>query len=83
MTDKRLVLVSWKDAQSIRSEGRWVEPDDVDGLEPWLCHSVGWVRKHTPDFITLYAHDAGDCIGGDLCIPWVCVVSVKELRAVE
>lgn len=79
MTDRRLVLITWKDAQSMQSAGRWVDPADVENLELAVCQSVGWVRKQTPDFITVYSHDAGDQIGGDLCIPWVCVVAIQEL----
>jgi hypothetical protein len=80
MSDKPLVLITWKDAQSMQSVGRWVEPNDVDALEPALAQSVGWVRRETPDAITVYSHDAGDVIGGDLCIPRVCIVDIIRLE---
>lgn len=63
----------------MQAVGRWVDPDDVDALAPAPCQSVGWVRKQTPDFITVYSHDAVDQLGGELCIPMVLVTEVKEL----
>jgi hypothetical protein len=80
MSDRRLVLIIWKDAQCIQATGRWVDASDVDNCEPATVKCVGWIRKQTPDFITIYSHDGDDVLGGDLCIPAVCVTSIVDLE---
>ena len=80
---KRLVLVVWKDAQSIASLGRWVDPGDVETLDLAVCKSVGWIFRESAEGLILFAHDAGDQLGGELCIPKSCIVSVEELAPID
>ena len=76
--DKKLVLIEWLDA--ISHNGSWFSTEDE--LLPSKCHSVGWVLKETSEYIHVAAHfsNDGEDMGGDICIPRGCIISVAELN---
>lgn len=79
MTDRRLVLITWLDACSCSSSGRWVTESDLDDLTLVECQSVGWVHRQTSDYIVIYAHNADINLGGEICIPQTCIKEIRDL----
>jgi len=76
---RRLVLITWIDSTSVNAAGRWISPRDLDDLQLGTCKSVGWVYRQTVDEIVIFSHDGGDDLGGDICIPRVCIKEIKDL----
>jgi len=76
----RLVIVTWLDACSRRTDGRWSDTEDVKELAPLICKSVGWLISDEPTHITIAGHLGETNAGGDICIPRVCVTSITDLK---
>lgn len=81
MTERRLVLIEWIDSCSVQAAGRWVGASDLDNLQLGACRSVGWVYRDTETDIVIYSHDGGEDLGGEICIPKVCIKSIREIEA--
>lgn len=82
MTERRLVLVTWVDSCSVAAAGRWVSHKDLDDLQLGRCRSVGWVYRETSQDIVVYSHDGEEeTVGGEICIPKICILSIEDLVA--
>lgn len=79
MTERRLVLITWVDSCSVNAAGRWVGARDLDDLQLGECKSVGWVYRETDHDLVIYSHDAGEDLGGEICIPRICIKEVRDL----
>lgn len=76
----RLVHIRWVDSCSVGSAGRWVNRKDLDDLQLGECKSVGWVHRDTDTDIVIFSHNGeGDDVGGEICIPKICIIELKEL----
>lgn len=55
--DKRLVRVTWVDASDPETNESWYSDKDVDDFSESTCEvvSVGWVKSHTKNYLTLVA----------------------------
>lgn len=55
--DKRLVRVVWIDASDPESNESWYSDKDVDDFAESTCEvvSVGWIKSHTKNYLTLVA----------------------------
>lgn len=89
MQEFPLVLIEWWD--SVGAGNAWRSVDDMvatlDGVEPLVVRSVGWLVVDTPELKVVVPHiypaslthntDTGGC--GELSIPARCVKHVREL----
>lgn len=76
---KKIVRVDWVD--SAGSGTLWETLEDLDGIKPLRCTTVGFVLEDTDDHITLAMSTHEDRgIMGALAIPRVAVTRVKVLR---
>jgi hypothetical protein len=73
------VKVTWIDACSRLTEGRWSSMEDIRELSPVKATSYGEIVVDQPDFIVIAAHNAAEMAGGEICIPRVSIVSIVEL----
>lgn len=77
----KLVKVTWTDACSRRTEGRWSAVEDVRELTPFKATSCGWVIADHPDYLIIASHIAGaDDAGGDICIPRGMITAITDLK---
>lgn len=76
----RLILVEWLDAMS--DDAGWKSWKKVAKQEPVLVHSVGYVVRDEPEFLTI----AGSVVvidgtlDGDVTIPRSMVKKIHELK---
>ncbi len=79
MTERRLLLVTWRDARS--EHAGWEKLETIAKQSPAIVRSVGWELKRTKRHVTLVASIVEDEGSGDVTIPLGMIVSEKELRA--
>lgn len=73
------VEVTWTDACSRMTEGRWSSLEDIRELTPVKATSCGYLVVDHADYIIVAAHVAAEMAGGEICIPRSCVISVVDL----
>ena len=76
----RLVLVEWVDSCSFVGS-LWIGKDNVEGLDPHSCKSVGWIVKEDDECIVLAASLSDHEYSGNMCIPKVCITKMIDLNA--
>lgn len=82
----RLVLIEWID--SFGCSSTWQELDDIEKPTPMICRSVGWLLSDDDKCVVIVPHVTDEhkstprqgC--GDMTIPRVCIVCMKDLVAV-
>lgn len=79
----RLVLVEWLDACS--DDAGWKTWKKIQKQAPVLVHSVGYVVRDEPDFLTiagsLVLYDG--TVDGDVTMPRPMIKSITELKVVS
>lgn len=79
----RLVLVKWVDSCGCTTE--WSEIDEkAPDVEQMICHSAGWLVHDGAECVVIAPHvaDIPDALKescGNMTIPKICVVSIRDL----
>ena len=83
MSSRQLVAVEWLD-HCTRDGPAWQSMEDVKGLSPAVCYSVGYLINETDQYVTIAAHVGPDDddheVGGAMCIVKSCIVRRECLR---
>lgn len=76
----RLVLVVWLDAMS--GDANWKSWKKAAKQEPLIVHSVGYVVREEPGFVTVAASlvICDGTLGGDVTIPRAMIQSIQDLE---
>lgn len=76
----RLVLVEWIDAMS--EDAGWKSWKKVAKQEPLLVHSLGYVVRDEPGFLTIAASIVcfDGTLDGDVTIPRAMIQKIHELK---
>lgn len=88
--DKRLVRLTWMDAEDPTNDSSWYSDKEVDDFAANICEviSVGWIKSKTDKYITLVADyyindDSTTTWGRPTKVPVGMVTSIEDLTVKE
>lgn len=76
---RKLLYIKWIDSVSLYTGG-WHSFEDIEGMEPTMIDTVGYLIKETKDYITVASSLNPFEASGDICIPKVCIKQKKIIK---
>lgn len=62
------------------SGGMWSKTSEIEGMEPVIVKTIGWVVKETDKFVTVVSSTEENHVGGDVLILKSCIKKRKNVK---
>jgi hypothetical protein len=73
---KDIVLIEWIDSKGMQ---KWEYLDEIEPMEPCLCHSVGFLIEDAKEYKTIALGLTETQVLGRTTIPVCCIKNIKKL----